>query len=157
MRRPINHNLLTLGRIERLLRYVAVGGGLAIFNSAFTFCLVSAELVRDPVPATIVATLLTQPLAFMAHRNLTFSDAHRDSSAIWRFLVVGATTLACSVLLMRIVLEMAWPFWSALIFGWFVIPIANLVVNSLWVFRVASVFRVRPRHRAKSDKVDSCG
>src|SRR5579871_438154 len=120
------------GRFGRLLRYLLVGGGIAFFYSALTFALVVSGEIADPTLASALATLMTQPLAFFAHRAITYSDVQRQRAQIARFAIVATCSFVVGVGTMKTVVVLGQPFWLALVLGWALVPAANYLVTTLW-------------------------
>lgn len=129
-------------KYSRLLRYIVVGGGVALVYSTLTSVLMLARLVSDPTLASAIATLLTQPVAFLAHRQVTYADVGHERQQLSRFAVVAISSLVAGVGIMKTVDLLHGPFWVALVIGWFLIPVINFIVSSLWVFRVRKLLTV---------------
>ena len=48
---------------------------------------------------------------------------------------------------MRLVDKSDLPFWVGLVIGWVLVPIANYLINTLWVFRPKTFLRVEQEQR----------
>ena len=127
-------------RFERLIRYVLVGGGVALFYSLLTAGMVSLWDVRDTVLASAIASLITMPVSYFVHRRITYVDAAHDPAQWKRYSFLAASNFVINVGLMAAVGHLLWPYWIALVTGWIVVPIANHIINVLLVFRTKSFF-----------------
>ncbi|MBI1212294.1 MAG: hypothetical protein GC190_12580 [Alphaproteobacteria bacterium] len=130
-------------RFERVIRYIVVGGGVTLFYTLVTVALISGHVIADPTAASVVASLITLPLSFLAHRRFTYVDATRERGQWERFAVVAASNFLINVGLMKGVDTWQWPYWTALALGWVVVPILNYTINAVWVFRINSLLSIR--------------
>lgn len=134
------------GRFERLLRYGLVGAGVAAFYSLLLVILVEGRLIRDPTAASAAAFTLTQPLAFFAHRHITYPDAGASRTQWRRFAVLAACGFAATLVTMKTVDLLGWPFWIGLMIGWGLIPFVNFMISSIWVFRIRTLLHFPDEH-----------
>ncbi len=130
-------------RLERLLRYGVVGVGVAAIYSLIVVAIVEGHVILDPTLASAVAFALTQPVAFLAHRKITYPDAGAAGYHWKRFAVLSACGFALTLATMKIVDLLGWPFWIGLMIGWVVIPAMNFIISSIWVFRIKTLLRLK--------------
>jgi putative flippase GtrA len=122
-------------RFERVIRYVLIGGGVTLFYTLLTATLISGGVVGDPTLASAIASFVTLPISFLVHRRFTYVDAARRSGQWERFALIAAANFVINVGAMKGAGAMHLPYWSALAFGWVVVPVVNYTINALWVFR----------------------
>lgn len=133
-------------RFERVIRYIAVGGGVTLFYSALTIGFIKGGIISDPTFASGTSFVLTQPLSFLAHRRFTYADAGEDMRQWQRFGVIALTGFAITIGVMQFVMLLKWPYQIGLIVGWVLIPIANFLINAFWVFRTKKLLMLdRPQ------------
>lgn len=130
-------------RFERVLRYVAVGGAVTLFYTLLVAVLVTGRVVGDPVAASVLASLVTLPISFLVHRRFTYADTAPAAGQWERFLVIAASNFAINVGLMKGAEMWRWPYWTALVLGWMVVPAVNYVINAVWVFRTKSLLSMQ--------------
>ncbi len=128
--------------IERLIRYVAVGIGAAALYGGIVAFLLERDILWNAVLASAIASLVSQPVAFFAHRAITYRDAKKSAGAGGRFIVLALSTFILSTGSMYMVTERGWSYWIALVICWFLVPAANFVIGCLWVFKPESMFRI---------------
>lgn len=128
------------GPAGRLIRYGFVGAGLALVYTSLTIMLYRGAVLADPTIASAVAFILTQPVAFLAHRRVTYSDAVQDRAQWKRFGVNAVSGMTISVSAMKAVDLLGKPYWNALMICWVLVPVGNYLINAIWVFRVPNMF-----------------
>ena len=137
--------VITLYRkFERLIRYGAVGAGVTLFYSLLTTGLIVGRLILDPTTASAVATLVTQPFAFLLHRAFTYQDVAHHETQWKRFATVALSSFILGVGAMKLVDSLGWPFWTALAIGWVIIPVVNYFIGAIWVFRARKLLSLAP-------------
>ena len=129
-------------RFERVIRYGFVGVGVTFFYTLITVGLLKGRVVTDPTLATAIASVVTLPVSFLAHRSITFSDVAPHRAQWARFGVLASLNFVVCTGSMKIVDLCGGPFWIGLIIGYVVVPVSNYAVKSLWVFRTKTFFAV---------------
>jgi putative flippase GtrA len=123
----------------RVLKYGAVGIAVSMLYSLLVVLLVNQCGMASPTLASALAFAAVLPVAYAAHRGVTFSDAAHDPFASWRFagtttasflVATGGMYLATDVLARSYLLGIA--------LTWVLIPAMNFLVYLVWVFRVGS-------------------
>jgi putative flippase GtrA len=122
-------------RFERVIRYVLVGGGVTLFYTLVTATLISGKIIADPTLASAIASVVTLPISFLVHRRFTYADTKREQGQWERFALIAVANFVVNVGAMKAADAMHFPYWSALAFGWVVVPVVNYAINVLWVFR----------------------
>lgn len=139
----------TIAVVERLVRYGAVGVGTTLFYSLLTMGLIASRAITKSVFASLLAGLATQPLAFIAHRRFSYGDVPEQRGQVGRFVPVAISSVVFGTLSVGLANAVGWPVWTGLAIGWFVVPVANYVVMTLWVFRGARLLRMGEPTEAK--------
>lgn len=134
-------------RFERPLRYLAAGIGVTAFYSVQVAFLVMSDLISDPTTATIFASLTTAPVSFLVHARITYPDVPQNSTHLFRFILITFASFLIVTISMRLVDKSDLPFWVGLVIGWVLVPIANYLINTLWVFRPKTFLRVEQEQR----------
>jgi len=123
----------------RVLRYGAVGIAVSMLYGLCVILLVDRLHMASATLASALAFAAILPLAYAAHRHVTFSDAAHDPLACLRFastttasflVATGGMYLATDVLARSYLLGIA--------FNWALIPTMNFLIYLVWVFRVGS-------------------
>lgn len=145
-------------RYERLVRYVIVGGGAAVLYGGLVYLFVEYRFLNDAVKASALASIISQPVAYIAHRSVTYRDVTSVSGAPLRYAIIVVSTFSISTGSMFLVTRGGWPYWFAIVIGWFVVPAANFLIGSLWVFRARSLLRYKaPRSAGTDDQTNPRG
>lgn len=112
---------------------------MTLLYSGLTAGLISGHVMSDRTLASVVASLMTIPLSFVIHRQVTYRDTDYQRVQWRRFTVVALTNLALNAGLMAGTAALRWPYGVALIVGWILVPTANYLLNALWVFRTRNI------------------
>jgi len=123
----------------RVFRYIVVGAGTSLIYALLVIGLLKAHWIQDPVLASAVASLISQPVAFVVHERITYGDVPKAPGANIRFAVIALATFLVSTGLMKVTVMQHWPYWIAIVAGWFVVPAVNYVIGALWVFRARTL------------------
>jgi putative flippase GtrA len=141
--RPIDALTSTLLRLatrfERVIRYGFVGAGVTLFYTLLTVGLISGHVISDPTLACAFAFVITQPVSYLSHRLITYADVASDRSQWRRFGTIALAGFAVTTGTMKLDVVLGWPYWIALVIGWFLIPVVNYLINAVWVFRAKSL------------------
>lgn len=132
-------------RFERLIRYLLVGGGVTVFYTATAVCILESWLVGDATIASTIAYVVTQPVAFLIHKRLTFPDATHPRSQWPRYCVMALVGLVITAGSMKAISVLGLSFWVGLFIGWVCIPIANFFISAVWVFRPRELLSIDGR------------
>jgi putative flippase GtrA len=130
-------------RFERVIRYIAAGAGVTLFYSLATILLVSGGIETDPAAASVVASLITFPVAFVVHRAVTYVDVPFDRAQWIRFGIIALCNLMIAAGSMKAVDLLQMPYGIGLAIGWVLIPAFNYTINAVWVFRTATFLSLR--------------
>ena len=131
-----------LRRFDRVLRYIFAGSVVTLAYSGIVSVLQISHTIDDRVLASVCASAVTIPASFIIHRATTYRDTRLVAAQWPRFVLIGIANLFINAGLMKISEPLHWPFWIALVIGWVVIPIANYLLNALWVFRPKRLWAV---------------
>jgi putative flippase GtrA len=126
-----------LDRYGRLIRFVLVGGGVTLIYTLLTAGLIMGPLAGHRVWASAAASVVTIPISFLVHRRITYADTPRHTGQSTRFTLIALANLLVNTGNMTLSAELHWPFWTALMAGWVIVPMVNFALNTLWVFRAA--------------------
>jgi putative flippase GtrA len=117
-------------------RYALVGVSVSILYSLTVIALVDGLGVTRPTYASVVAFLAVSPVSYVMQGRFAFRDAARDPSQPFRFAVMAASSFAAATAAMYLVTEtLAWSYLVGIFINWIVIPVVNLFINLVWVFR----------------------
>jgi putative flippase GtrA len=83
--------------LARVVRYGVVGFLISIVYSLAVVLIVEQFHMRDATTASALAFILVQPLAYLAHRRVTFFDATRDAFQPLRFAVTTVSTFLVAI------------------------------------------------------------
>ena len=143
--------------LRRVVRYGAVGLGVSLFYSFAVIACVHFWPPIGPTLASVIAFTVTLPIAYIAHRNISFSDRRRDGSQPLRFAVTTAASFVLAVGGMYWITEIAGRnFLLGIAWTWLIIPAVNFIVYMLWVFRTTQTARRAgsPRHSPQEHRCD---
>ncbi len=132
-------------RFGRLIRFVVVGGSMALTYSLLTAALIAGPLSGHEIGASALGSLIVIPLSFLAHRRFTYADTVQSRASLRRFGLVALVSLGLNVGDMRLSQTLNWPYWTALVAGWGIIPLVNFLINTVWVFRAPKLLAVVPK------------
>lgn len=135
----------------RILRYGVVGIVISVIYSLSVVALVDGLDFANPTAASVVVFILVLPLAYTAHRRVTFFDAAPHMTAPLRFGVTTATSFIITtggMYLVTVVFEQSYLYGIAL--NWVVIPTVNFLIYYLWVFRTGKSVPEMPTGRSSS-------
>ena len=127
---------LALPPLRRVLVYGCVGVAVSLFYSlAIVFFLWLLHPI-SPTMSSILAFLITLPLAYLSHSRFTFSDRSSDAFQPLRFALSTAASFVISTGGMYWITEVAnRSYLLGIAWTWLMIPAMNLSIYMLWVFR----------------------
>ncbi len=124
--------------LRRVLIYGCVGVAVSLF---YTVALISCMSLLQPISPTnssIVAFIITLPVAYVAHAKLSFADRSYDTFQPLRFALSTAATFVVSTGGMYWITEIAnRSYMLGIAWTWLMIPAMNLSIYLFWVFRDA--------------------
>ncbi len=122
--------------LRRVVVYGFVGVAVSVFYSlAIVACVFLLDPIR-PTVASIVAFVITLPIAYLAHSRVSFSDRLHDKAEPLRFVLSTAANLVVAVGGMYWITEIAdRSYLLGIAWNWLVIPAMNFASYMLWVFR----------------------
>ena len=89
----------------------------------------------EPAIASGAAYLLMIPVAYFAHRIVTFRSSELHKVAFPKFVVTSCMGLALSWVIPHLILRMfAVPHWVAFLAVGVIVPTLNFVTTRIWVF-----------------------
>jgi putative flippase GtrA len=113
-----------------------VGLGVSLFYSLAVIACVHFWPPIGPTVASAIAFFVTLPIAYLAHRNVSFFDSQRDAFQPLRFAVTTGASFVLAVGGMYWITAIAGQnFLLGIAWTWLTIPTVNFVVYMLWVFR----------------------
>lgn len=130
-------------RFDRVITYGFVGSVLALLQLALTAVFAKGHVVADPAIASLMASAVTIPISFWAHKRTTYADVARERLQATRFVATACTSVAIAAGTIKLVTILGGPFWFAIILGSALVPVGNYAVNALWVFRTKSFFSIK--------------
>lgn len=123
-------------QLGRVLLYAVIGTVVSLIYMLLIVAFVHLLPNLHPTGDTILAFIVTQPLAYAAHARLSFGDRVFDQRQPWRFVLSNLTSLVFSVGGMYVITE--WLHRSylwGLVWNWVMIPLVNFGLLGAWVFR----------------------
>lgn len=129
-------------RYGRLVRFIVVGGGTTLGYSLLTAALIAGPSAGHRVEASAIASLVMIPISFLAHRRFTYADTARRANQTGRFALLALVNFGLNVGDMHLSAQFHWPYWTAILAGWFLIPTVNFVINTVWVFRAPRLLSI---------------
>lgn len=124
---------------KRVLRYGVVGLVISIAYSLVVVLIVGQFHMRNATEASALAFILVQPIAYFAHRHVTFSDAARDPFQPLRFAVTTVSTFLVAIGGMYVATDMLGrSYLLGIALNWALIPAINFLIYLLWVFRLGN-------------------
>jgi putative flippase GtrA len=129
--------------LRRVARYGGVGLAVSLFYTFAVIACVHFWPPLGPTLASVIAFIVTLPISYFAHRNISFFDAQRDGFQPLRFAVTTAASFVLAVGGMYWITEIAGrDFLIGIVWTWLVIPAVNFAVYLLWVFRTTQTARL---------------
>ena len=133
----------TAALLRRVGRYGGVGLAVSLFYSLAVIACVQFWPRTGATLASVIAFIITLPISYFAHRNISFFDSQRDGFQPLRFAVTTAASFVLAVGGMYWITEIAGrDFLLGIAWTWLIIPAVNFVVYILWVFRATKTVRL---------------
>jgi nitrite reductase/ring-hydroxylating ferredoxin subunit/putative flippase GtrA len=128
-----------IGFAERTLRYGIVGLAVSVAYSLAVALAVHLLPTHNPTWASVIVFLVMLPIAYLAHRSISFFDAAPDRFQPLRFAVSTVSTFLIAVGGMYAVTEiLGRSYLLGLALNWALIPAVNFLIYLFWVFRVGT-------------------
>ena len=122
--------------VGSVVRYAVVGLAISLVYSVGVVLLVALLSSRNATLASMLAFIGVAPIAYIAHRYLTFFNASHDAWQPLRFAITTTSSFLVVTIGMYVVTEV---FGSSYLVGialnWVLIPTINFVIYFIWVFR----------------------
>jgi putative flippase GtrA len=123
---------------RRMLRYGCVGVAISLLYSLAVIACMQAPQLMTPTTASVLAFIVTLPVAYLAHRRITFSDRPYDTRQPLRFAFSTSTSFIVAVGGMYLITEVAGRnYLFGIAWNWLIIPVTNFLTYMFWVFRGA--------------------
>ena len=120
---------------RRMVRYGGVGVAVSVIYSLVVIAVVQVPRV-GPTMASILAFGIVLPMAWFAHRNISFGDREGDAFQPLRFALSTTASFIVAVGGMYWITEIAdQTYLLGIAWNWLIIPAANFLVYMFWVFR----------------------
>ena len=130
--------------LRRIGRYGCVGVAVSLLYSLAVIACVRFWPSIGPTLASVIAFIVISPIAYFAHRNVTFFDSQRDAFQPLRFAVTTAASFVLAVGGMFWITQIAGQnYLLGIAWNWLTIPAVNFLVYLLWVFRATQTSRLR--------------
>lgn len=124
--------------LERAIRYGGVGVVISVLYSLCVIAIVQFLRPISPTMASVLAFVVVQPLAYLAHRKVSFSDRPYDRLQPLRFAFTTTTSFIIAVGGMYWITVIAGrSYLLGIAWNWLIIPAMNFLAYLLWVFRAA--------------------
>ena len=132
--------------LRRVQRYGCVGLAISLFYSVVVIACVHFVHSINPTIASIIAFIVTLPIGYLAHGNVSFFDRSYDAFEPLRFAVTTTTSFIVAVGGMYWITEISGQsYLLGIAWNWLIIPAMNFLIYLFWVFRVS------PMRRGKCD------
>ena len=124
--------------LRRVMVYGCVGLAVSLFYSLAVIAFVWLLHPIRPTMASLLAFIVTLPIAYLSHANLSFADRSYDTFQPLRFALSTAASFVISIGGMYWVTEVAGlSYLFGIALNWLIIPAMNFSIYLLWVFRAA--------------------
>ena len=126
-----------VGLFQRVVRYGIVGVAISLIYSLGVIHLVSQLHMSNATLGSVLTFVAILPLAYAAHRYITFFDAGSDSFQLARFVVTTVAGFLITTVGMYVITNVTKSsYLLAVALNWVVIPPMNFLIYFIWVFRV---------------------
>jgi putative flippase GtrA len=120
----------------RVLRYGLVGLVISVLYSVLVILAITRLHMRNATEASALVFVTLQPIAYFAHRSITFFDAAHDPFQPWRFAVTTVSTFLVAIGGMYVMTDMlGHSYLVGIALNWALIPAGNFLIYLVWVFR----------------------
>lgn len=122
--------------VERAIRYGGVGVAISALYSLAVVGAVQFLRPISPTMASAAAFVIVTPVAYLAHKNVSFWDRPYDRLQPLRFVFSTTTSFVIAVGGMYWITEIAGrSYWLGIAWNWLAIPAMNFLTYMFWVFR----------------------
>jgi putative flippase GtrA len=123
---------------RRVLVYGCVGIAVSVFYSLAVIACVRLLHPISPTLASVAAFVISVPVAYLAHANVSFSDSAYDPFQPLRFVTSTTLCFVLSIGGMYWITEVAGQsYLFGIAWNWLTIPLMNFLSYMFWVFRAA--------------------
>jgi putative flippase GtrA len=122
--------------LRRIVRYGCVGAAISVIYSLAVIAAVNVLRPIGPTVASVLAFGIVQPLAWLAHRRISFGDRPYDTFQPLRFALTTTASFVVAVGGMYWITEIAGrSYLLGIAWNWLIIPAMNFGIYLVWVFR----------------------
>jgi putative flippase GtrA len=126
--------------VGSIIRYGVTGLAISIVYSAGVVLLVALMGSESATLASVLAFIAVAPIAYAAHRYITFFDASRDAWQPLRYAVTTTSSFLVTTVGMYVVTEvLGRSYLMGVALNWALIPAMNFVIYFIWVFRAGTL------------------
>lgn len=126
----------TTAFLRRVGRYGCVGLVVSLAYSLGVIGCVHFWPPLGPTSASVIAFIVTLPIGYFAHRNISFFDSESDAFQSLRFAITTAASFVLAIGGMYWITEIAGrDYLLGIVWTWLIIPAVNFVIYMFWVFR----------------------
>ena len=123
--------------ISSIIRYGMIGIAISIVYSAGVVFLVALMGSESATLASVLVFVAVAPIAYAAHRYVTFFDASRDAWQPLRYAVTTISSFLVTTAGMYVVTKvLGSSYLIGIALNWALIPAMNFAIYFIWVFRV---------------------
>lgn len=124
--------------LERAIRYGGVGVVISVLYSLCVIAIVQFLRPISPTIASVLAFIAITPVAYLAHRRVTFADRPYDKLQPLRFAFSTTASFVIAVGGMYWITEIAGrSYLLGIAWNWLIIPAMNFLAYLFLVFRAA--------------------
>ena len=126
----------TARSVALVARFGLVGLVVSMIYSALVVILVESSVPVGAVAASVIAFAFLVPLSYFGHRRFTFRAGHDDWGQRLRFSFTVVSSFLLATGGMHIIVNILdWSYLFGIAWTWLVVPVVNLALNLLIVFR----------------------
>ena len=122
-----------MARINNVAFRYVVSGVLSGIPFLFIVWLLNVRFELNYEYSTLLAYIVTVPLAYVLHRRFTFQSIQKVRTEFAKFVITGAGFFAVSLILRNLNIETA-PTATLLMVTWIAMALINYIVYRTWVF-----------------------
>jgi putative flippase GtrA len=122
--------------IRGIFRYGCVGLAISLLYSLAVIGCMQVVPPISPTVASVVAFIICLPVAYLAHRRISFMNRPYDVFQLLRFVLSTTTSFGVAVGGMYWITELAGrSYLLGIAWNWLIIPSMNFLFYLCWVFR----------------------